>query len=84
LLSAKVANLVFTTNFDDFLSRALNLFGKPHIVYDQPGTFEKIDPERDDIQLIHGRRRGRSCQVRCRCMTEITLYADYSAFRTLR
>ena len=47
------ASLVVTTNFDDFLSRALDLFGKPHIVCDHPRTVERIDPEADDIQIVH-------------------------------
>jgi hypothetical protein len=54
LLSEKsVASLVVTTNFDDFLSRALNLFGVPHIVCDHPRTVERIDTESEDIQIIH-------------------------------
>ncbi|MBZ5581890.1 MAG: SIR2 family protein [Acidobacteriia bacterium] len=53
LLDKRVANLVVTTNFDDFLSRALNLFGKPHIVCDHPRTVERINPEADDVQIVH-------------------------------
>src|SRR5438552_1331145 len=40
LLDRTVASLVVTTNFDDFLSRALSLFGRPHIVCDHPRTVE--------------------------------------------
>ena len=54
LLSAKkVATLAATTNFDDFLSRSLSLFGIPHVVCDHPRTVERIDPESDDIQILH-------------------------------
>jgi tetratricopeptide (TPR) repeat protein len=53
LLEPKIANLVVTTNFDDFLSRALTLFGKPHLVCDHPRTSGRIDPEREDVQIIH-------------------------------
>ncbi|MBI3693689.1 MAG: SIR2 family protein [Acidobacteria bacterium] len=53
LLDKRVSNLVVTTNFDDFLSRALNLFGRTYIVCDHPGTIERIDPEREDIQIVH-------------------------------
>lgn len=48
-----LANIVVTPNFDDFLSRALTLFGQPHVVCDHPRTTERIDPEQDDIQIIH-------------------------------
>jgi tetratricopeptide (TPR) repeat protein len=54
LLSEKrLATLVVTPNFDDFLSRALTLFGQPHIVCDHPNTVERIDPESDEIQIVH-------------------------------
>jgi tetratricopeptide (TPR) repeat protein len=53
LLDPEIANLVVTTNFDDFLSRALTLFGQPHVVCDHPNTTERIDPERQDVQIVH-------------------------------
>lgn len=53
LLSSKLASIVVTPNFDDFLSRALLLFGKQHIICDHPRTVERIDPESDEVQLIH-------------------------------
>jgi tetratricopeptide (TPR) repeat protein len=53
LLEKQISNLVVTPNFDDFLSRALMLFGKAHIVCDHPKTVERINPEQDDIQIIH-------------------------------
>jgi tetratricopeptide (TPR) repeat protein len=53
MLDRTVASLVVTTNFDDFLSRALSLFGTAHIVCDHPKTVERIDPQSDDIQIVH-------------------------------
>ncbi|MDQ3803260.1 MAG: SIR2 family protein [Acidobacteriota bacterium] len=54
LLDNTITNLVVTTNFDDFLSRALTLFNKRHIICDHPRTAQRIDPERVDLlQLIH-------------------------------
>src|SRR5215213_247824 len=57
LLNNTISNLVVTTNFDDFLSKALTLFGKPHIICDHPRTVSRInpDPNPDDLipQIIH-------------------------------
>nr|MBA3441711.1 SIR2 family protein [Pyrinomonadaceae bacterium] len=54
VLEKKIANLVVTTNFDDFLSRALILFGKHAIVCDHPMMAERIDPEeQNEIQIVH-------------------------------
>jgi len=54
LLERKIANLIVTTNFDDFLARALLLFGRQSVVCDHPDTVERIDPEdNNDIQIIH-------------------------------
>jgi hypothetical protein len=53
LLSKKLGNLVITTNFDDFISRSLTIFGEPHIVCDHPETIQRIDPETDDLQIVH-------------------------------
>ena len=53
LLSKKISNLVVTTNFDDFLSKSLSIFGEPHIVCDHPDTIQRIDPENDDLQIVH-------------------------------
>jgi tetratricopeptide (TPR) repeat protein len=48
------AQVVVTPNFDDFLTRALRLFGKPCVVCDHPATSVRIDPERDDLlQVVH-------------------------------
>jgi len=53
LLGGKFANLVVTTNFDDFISKALTLFGETHIVCDHPRTVLRIDPEREGLQIVH-------------------------------
>lgn len=54
LLEKRITNLVVTTNFDDFLLRALTLFGKQPIVCDHPRTVERIDAgEFEDIQIVH-------------------------------
>jgi hypothetical protein len=53
LLSKKLSNLVITTNFDDFVSKSLTIFGEPHIVCDLPETIQRIDPESDDLQIVH-------------------------------
>jgi hypothetical protein len=45
LLSKKIAALAVTTNFDDFLSRALALFGVHAVVCDHPDTVQRIRPE---------------------------------------
>lgn len=54
LLSARrLSNLVVTTNFDDFVARALRLFGTEPAVCDHPRTVGRIDRERDDVQIVH-------------------------------
>lgn len=53
MLSRKIANLVVTTNFDDFVSQSLTLFGEPHLVCDHPETIQRIDPDADDLQIVH-------------------------------
>ena len=53
LLAGAVTNIVVTPNFDNLLQRALNLFGKQYLICDDPRTVERINPEHDDIQLIH-------------------------------
>lgn len=49
-----VTNLVVTANFDDFLSKALNIFGKSHIICDHPETTMRVDlHNKDELFLIH-------------------------------
>jgi tetratricopeptide (TPR) repeat protein len=83
LLEARIANLVITTNFDDFLARALTLFGKQPIVCDHPYTVDRIDPEeRDDIQIVHvhGSYWFYDC---CNLRSEIVARAQSAAQSTL-
>jgi tetratricopeptide (TPR) repeat protein len=66
------ATLVATTNFDNFLSRALNLFGKEHVLCDSPSTAPRLDlsnPDRPQIIHVHGNYqfydiKNLSCEVR--------------------
>lgn len=53
LSSRRVTNLVVTTNFDDYVARALRLFGHSPTVCDHPLTVARIDPDRDDTQIVH-------------------------------
>jgi tetratricopeptide (TPR) repeat protein len=53
LHSQLIVSLVVTPNFDDFLSRALRLFGDQPIVYDDPKTFARINDGYKDIQIVH-------------------------------
>ena len=53
LLARRLTNLVITTNFDDFIARALRLFGQERAVCDHPRTVGRIDRDRDDIQIVH-------------------------------
>lgn len=53
LLSNKISNLVVTTNFDDFLTKALTLFGEPHIVCDHPQTVRRINHNEPRLQIVH-------------------------------
>jgi hypothetical protein len=49
LLERTLTNLVVTPNFDDFLTRSLQLFGKYHVICDHPKTVERIDHEQGDV-----------------------------------
>lgn len=53
LASQKLASLVVTPNFDDFISRALNVFGVTHAVSDHPDTVDRIDLASEDIKIVH-------------------------------
>ncbi|MGD0015782.1 MAG: SIR2 family protein [Bryobacteraceae bacterium] len=53
LLDGEISKLVITTNFDDFISRALDLFGTPHVRCDHPDTIQRIDHTADRVQLVH-------------------------------
>ncbi len=51
--SRQITNLVVTTNFDELFTKALRLFGEDVIVCDHSHTTQRIDPRRDDFQVIH-------------------------------
>ena len=53
MLNNTISNIVVTVNFDDFLSKALTLFGKPHIVCDHPQTVGRINPSKQILQIVH-------------------------------
>ncbi|MDW8354616.1 MAG: tetratricopeptide repeat protein [Bryobacterales bacterium] len=54
LVSRKIARIVVTLNFDDFLLRALRLFGEAPLVSDHPQTLARIDLANErDIQVLH-------------------------------
>ena len=53
LLDDTVSNIVVTTNFDDFLTKALTLFGKRHVVCDHPQTVGRIHHAETDLQIVH-------------------------------
>ena len=49
-----LTNLVVTTNFDDFLSKALHTFGKSHIICDHPETTMRVDlGDTGELFLVH-------------------------------
>ncbi|NEK39805.1 hypothetical protein GR253_38090, partial [Rhizobium leguminosarum] len=64
-LTKRITNLVFTLNFDDFLSRALTTFGKHHIVCDHPQTTARInlnDWKSTQIVHVHGSYNFYDCR----------------------
>src|SRR4051812_47851431 len=46
LSSRRLTNIVITTNFDDFIARALRLFGEEPAICDHPRTIGRIDRDR--------------------------------------
>lgn len=53
LVDGRLTRLLVTPNFDDFCSRALHLFGVPHVVCDHPATTARIDLEGPDVRIVH-------------------------------
>ena len=53
LSSGALTRCLVTPNFDDFASRSLALFGRPHVVCDHPATTARVDLDSDDPQIIH-------------------------------
>ncbi|HET9280952.1 MAG TPA: tetratricopeptide repeat protein [Candidatus Angelobacter sp.] len=77
LLSKAAGNIVITPNFDDFLSRALILFGEQHVICDHPSTVSRVSIEANDVQIVHvhGTYWFYDC---CNLKAEITQRADPS------
>ncbi|KEZ47178.1 SIR2 family protein [Metabacillus indicus] len=53
LAYSKLAKIVVTPNFDDFLTRALNHFNVKHIICDHPESAFKVNSDVNDIQIVH-------------------------------
>jgi tetratricopeptide (TPR) repeat protein len=53
LLDGSIARTVFTSNFDDMISKALELFGERPLICDHPLTVSRMRIESGDIQIIH-------------------------------
>jgi hypothetical protein len=53
LASKRLSTLVVTSNFDDFVSRALTVFSVAHTVCDHPDTVDRIDLAGQDINIVH-------------------------------
>jgi tetratricopeptide (TPR) repeat protein len=53
LVADKVARTVFTTNFDEMLSKALELYGERPLVCDHPQTVSRMNIESEKLQIIH-------------------------------
>jgi len=54
LMSRRLGNFAITTNFDDFLSRALSVFGEESVlVCDDPSVVNRLDLAGDGLQIIH-------------------------------
>ncbi|RKG58166.1 hypothetical protein D7X30_16985 [Corallococcus sp. AB011P] len=61
----RLTNLVFTLNFDNFLSRALTTFGKHHVVCDHPQTTARInlnDWRTTQVVHVHGSYNFYDCR----------------------
>jgi len=53
LIEPSVTNLVVTANFDDLLSKALNLFGVQHVICDHSETTQRIELDSEQVQIVH-------------------------------
>lgn len=53
LSDGQISKLIVTPNFDDFVTRALALFGEPPIVCDHPGTIRRLNPQSMERQILH-------------------------------
>jgi len=53
LLDGRLARTVFTPNFDDMLTRSLDIFGERPLVCDHPLTVDRMWIGSENIQIIH-------------------------------
>lgn len=53
LSSRLLSNTVITTNFDELIEKALDLFGVSYVSYQHPSVADQIDFEQDQIQIVH-------------------------------
>jgi tetratricopeptide (TPR) repeat protein len=53
LEDGRIARTVVTPNFDDFLTRALTLFGVPHVICDHPHTVRRLAAQPETRQILH-------------------------------
>ncbi len=53
LVADRVARTVFTTNFDEMLSKALELYGERPLICDHPQTVSRMNIESENLQIIH-------------------------------
>lgn len=53
LADGALTSFLVTPNFDDFVSRALQLFGRSSVVCDHPATSARVDLDASDPQVVH-------------------------------
>lgn len=54
LIQGDIAKILITPNFDEFVSKALGIFGYGKLrLCDHPETVERVGPEEQDVQIIH-------------------------------
>ncbi|MCB9613728.1 MAG: SIR2 family protein [Sandaracinus sp.] len=53
LADGALTSFLVTPNFDDFVARALHLFGEPCVVCDHPATTARIDLDAPEPQVVH-------------------------------
>jgi hypothetical protein len=53
LADGALSSFLVTPNFDDFVARALHLFGEPCVICDHPATTARIDLDAPEPQVVH-------------------------------
>lgn len=53
LADGALTSFLVTPNFDDFVARALHLFGEPCVICDHPATTARIDLDAPEPQVVH-------------------------------